>query len=337
MMDKVKILVVEDEFVTGLEIRARLEDLGYEVLDILDTGEEAVEKAGVMHPDIMIMDITLKGVMTGIEAADLIRRQYRIPIIYLTAHSDEATVQKAVHSEPFGYLIKPLEERALHTTIRMALYKHEMDKALIESERRYRAIAELAEDSIFVLDNNHNILFLNTHAKKFFGQEQDLVSPVPLGSFIPASLLDTLQEQIKTVFEFGNSLRVTHNFTYHDEEIWLDSTIVPVITPDGVIQVIGQLHDISMMVRIEKEVEKKGLVQIEHNMEQFQILNDRIRNPLAIIMSLASMFETKEGDEIIEQVKRIDNLVTQLDQGWIQSDAVRNFLLKHYGHGKIAE
>jgi hypothetical protein len=92
-----------------------------------------------------------------------------------------------------------------------------------------------------------------------------------------------------------------------------------------------------MMVRIEKEVEKKGLVQIEHNMEQFQILNDRIRNPLAIIMSLASMFETKEGDEIIEQVKRIDNLVTQLDQGWIQSDAVRNFLLKHYGHGKIAE
>lgn len=158
-MDKVKILVVEDEFVTGLEIRARLEDLGYEVLDILDTGEEAVEKAGVMHPDIMIMDITLKGVMTGIEAADLIRRQYRIPIIYLTAHSDEATVQKAVHSEPFGYLIKPLEERALHTTIRMALYKHEMDKALIESEKRYRAIAELAEDSIFVLDNNHNILF----------------------------------------------------------------------------------------------------------------------------------------------------------------------------------
>ena len=69
-------------------------------------------------------------------------------------------------------------------------------------------------------------------------------------------------------------------------------------------------------------------------MEQFQILNDRIRNPLAIIMSLASLEDTKENIEIIEQVKRIDALVTQLDHGWVQSDAVRAFLLKHYGHGK---
>jgi len=334
MKTTVKILIVEDEFVTGLEVRAHLEDLGYEVLDILDNGEEAVKKARELLPDIMIMDITLKGEMTGIEAADIIRKELNIPIVYLTAHSDEATVQKAVYSEPFGYLIKPFEERALYTTIRMALYKHSMDKAIIESEKRYRAIAELADDSIIIINEDNSVSFLNTHARKFFQIPPDM-SPLPdIQMLFPARLMELMREQIKTVFEFGYSLMVTHNFIYHDEEFWMDSTTVPIITSDGVVQVICQMHDISAMIKIEKEIEKQGLVRIEQNMEKFQILNDRIRNPLAIIMSLASMNETEENEKIIDQVKRIDDLVTQLDEGWVQSDAVRTFLLKHYGHGK---
>lgn len=334
MNSATRILVVEDEFVTGLEIRARLEDLGYEVLDILDTGEEAVRKAGELRPDIMIMDITLRGEMTGIEAADTIRRDYNIPVIYLTAHSDEATVQIAVHSEPFGYLIKPLDERALHTTIRMALYKHAMDKALIEGEKRYRTIAELSEDLLFILNRDTSIAFLNSRALAFFHLPSEN-SPYPsLKEILPSDLYEKIEVQIQTVFEYGSSLHATHHFTYDGEDFWFDCSIVPIITADGVIQVIGQFHDVSALVRIEKEIEKKGLVQIEHNMEQFQILNDRIRNPLAIIMSLASLEDTKENKEIIEQVKRIDALVTQLDHGWVQSDAVRAFLLKHYGHGK---
>jgi len=334
MNSATRILVVEDEFVTGLEIRARLEDLGYEVLDILDTGEEAVRKAGELRPDVMIMDITLRGEMTGIEAADTIRRDYNIPVIYLTAHSDEATVQKAVHSEPFGYLIKPLDERALHTTIRMALYKHAMDKALIESEKRYRTIAELSEDLLFILNRDTSIAFLNSRAVAFFHISSENPPYPSLEEILPSDLFEKITVQIQTVFEYGSSLHATHHFTYHEEDFWFDCSIVPIVTADGVIEVIGQFHDVSALVRIEKEVEKKGLVQIEHNMEQFQILNDRIRNPLSIIMSLASLEDTKENEEIIEQVKRIDALVTQLDHGWVQSDAVRAFLLKHYGHGK---
>ncbi|PWR75484.1 response regulator [Methanospirillum stamsii] len=339
MKEHEKVLVVEDEFVTGLEIRARLEDLGYDVPDILDNGEDAVKKVGELHPDIMIMDITLKGEMTGIEAADIIRKKYYIPVIYLTAHSDEATVQKAIHSEPFGYLIKPLEERALHTTIRMALYKHAMDKALVESEKRYRAIAELSENIIFILNPDYSVAYLNSFGKDYF-HVPDMTAAPDMHAIFPPDLLTTLEEQAKTVFEFGGSLRVTHSFTYQEEEVWLDSTIVPVMADDGgegvngVIQVVGQINDISSMVRIEKEIRNKGIEQIEQNMEQFLILNDQIRNPLAIIASLASMSESKENNDILDQVKRIDNLVNQLDKGWIQSDAVRNFLLKHYKMGK---
>ncbi len=334
MGNAVRILVVEDEFVTGLEIRARLEDLGYEVLDILDTGEEAVQKAKELHPDIMIMDITLQGAMTGIEAADIIRRDYNIPVIYLTAHSDEATVQKAVHSEPFGYLIKPLDERALHTTIRMALYKHAMDKALIESEKRYRVMAELSEDLICVINRDLSVAFLNSKARSFFHYPAENPPYPDMETLFPVELQKALKGQITTVFDYGNSITATHQFTHQNDEFWFDCTIVPIVTSDGIVQVIGQFHDVTTLVRIEKEIERKGLMQIEHNMEQFQILNDQIRNPLSIIMSLASLEDTPENNEIINQVKRIDDLVTQLDHGWVQSDAVRTFLLKHYGHGK---
>jgi len=334
MTEPTRILIIEDEFVTGLEIQARLEDLGYEVLDIIDTGEGAVNKAGELLPDIMIMDITLKGEMTGIEAAGIIRSQYDIPVIFLTAHSDEATVQQAIQSEPFGYLIKPLEERALHTTIRMALYKHSMDKALIESEKRYRTIAELSEDAICIIRPDLTVSYLNTKSKQIFQISNQIESSPDIHDIFPESLLETMEGQVKTVIQNAITSRVTHHYQVNKEDIWMDSTFVPVISGEEVTQIIGLLHDISVMVRIEKEIEKKGLIQIEENMAQFQILNDQIRNPLAIIMSIVSINESKDSENIIEQVRRIDDLVTRLDQGWVQSTAVRSFLLKHYGLGK---
>ncbi|HVP96928.1 response regulator [Methanoregula sp.] len=152
-MSKGTILVVEDEFVTGSEIRARLEEMGFDVPAVVDTGEDAVQKAGELNPDIVVMDITLKGKMTGIEAADRIRAQYGTPVVYLTAHSDEATVNSAMLSEPFGYLIKPLDERALRTTIRMALYKHVMDEKVRQSEETIHGLLDATKDEVVLVDS----------------------------------------------------------------------------------------------------------------------------------------------------------------------------------------
>lgn len=334
MNNHVRILVVEDEFVTGLEIRARLEDLGYKVLDVLDTGEEAILLAEKLLPDIMIMDITLRGEMNGIKAAEIIRKKLTIPIIFLTAHSDESTIQKAIQSEPFGYLIKPLDERALNTTIQMALYKYSMEKALIESERRYRTIAELTEDAILILNQDTSIAFLNNNAKEKLHIPDYTPGVQKIADTIPEDLYDLAKDQIEEVFKNNQSVNSTYHFFLDNEEVWFDCSIIPISTDTDVFQVIILLHDVTQVIRIEKEIEKKGIVQIEHNMEQFQILNDRIRNPLAIIIAAASLNESKENEEIIKQVMVIDNLVSQLDRGWAQSDIVRNFLLKHYGHGK---
>jgi CheY-like chemotaxis protein len=127
-MSEAQILVVEDEFIVAKDIQNRLKNMGYTVPTVTASGEEAIDKVGQTHPDLVLMDIMLKGAVDGIEAAEKIRSLFNVPVVYLTAYSDENTLSRARISEPFGYLLKPFEERELHTTIEMALYKHKMEK-----------------------------------------------------------------------------------------------------------------------------------------------------------------------------------------------------------------
>ncbi len=123
-MAEAKIMIVEDEVLFAKNLQELLERLGYTVPALVATGEEAIEKAGEMKPDLVLMDIVLKGGMDGIEAADLIRTRFKIPVVYLTAYADDKTVQRAKITEPYGYVVKPLEERDLHVTLEIALYMY---------------------------------------------------------------------------------------------------------------------------------------------------------------------------------------------------------------------
>ena len=148
-MTAVKIMVVEDEGIVALDIQSKLEGKGYEVTAVVSSGEEAVEKAAETHPNLVLMDIQLEGEMDGVEAADQIRSRFDIPVVYLTAFSDDSTLQRAKVSEPFGYLLKPFEERKMHTTIEIALYKHQIDQekahleAQLQQARKMEAIGRL--------------------------------------------------------------------------------------------------------------------------------------------------------------------------------------------------
>ena len=124
------ILIVEDESIIAMEISSRLQKLGYRVAAITHNGPEAIDKAEKLRPDLVLMDIFLKGKMDGVEAAATIKKRYEIPVIYLTANTDEQTFQRAKVTEPFGYLLKPFEERELHTTIEIALYKAAAEREL---------------------------------------------------------------------------------------------------------------------------------------------------------------------------------------------------------------
>jgi CheY-like chemotaxis protein len=124
---KKKILIVEDEGIVTLHIKQALEGLGYVVAGTVNSGDDAIIKAAEIRPDLVLMDIVLKGAVDGIEAAEKIRAIVNIPVIYLTAHADESTLQRAKVTEPFGYIVKPFKERDLHIAIEFALYKSKME------------------------------------------------------------------------------------------------------------------------------------------------------------------------------------------------------------------
>ncbi len=123
-MKNIRILVVEDEAIVAMVIKKRLIDLGYIVSGVAATGEDAITKVEGTFPDLVLMDIMLKGEMDGIEAAEQIRQRFSIPVVYLTAHSDENTLERAKLTEPYGYIIKPFTENDLTSNIEIAIHKH---------------------------------------------------------------------------------------------------------------------------------------------------------------------------------------------------------------------
>ena len=123
-----RIMIVEDESIVAMGVKHKLEDLGYKVVGIEATGEGAVETALKTKPDIILMDIVLKGDMDGIEAAQQIHTRLDTPIIYVSAYSDEEVLRRARITEPYGYILKPFKKSEVNANIQMAIYKHQSDK-----------------------------------------------------------------------------------------------------------------------------------------------------------------------------------------------------------------
>lgn len=131
-MAKINVLVVEDESIVSKDIQHSLKKLGYNVVGAASTGEKAIELAASTNPDIILMDIMLKGDLSGIDASEEINKSHAIPIIFLTAYADESTLSKAKITEPYGYILKPFKEIDLHTTIEMAIYKHGREQEVVK-------------------------------------------------------------------------------------------------------------------------------------------------------------------------------------------------------------
>jgi len=152
------ILVVEDESIVRKDIERSLEKLGYNVVGTADTGEKAIKAALELKPDLALMDIMLKGEMTGIEAAEEIKKHIDIPVIFLTAYADDKTLSKAKITEPHGYILKPFKEIDVHTSIEMAIHKHKKEKELKIENELLRSLTEYKDTADYIFVKNKSKL-----------------------------------------------------------------------------------------------------------------------------------------------------------------------------------
>ncbi len=176
-MDKVnkmpKIMIVEDERIVAMDIKSSLESLGYTVSAIASSGEAALKKVVETQPDLVLMDINLKGDMDGVQTAEQIRIHFSIPVIYLTAYADSKTLERAMITEPFGYILKPFEDTELRVSIEMALYKHQKEKQVKASAQWFATTLKSIGDAVIATDNNNSLVFINTLAEALTGWKQE--------------------------------------------------------------------------------------------------------------------------------------------------------------------
>ncbi len=172
-MENAKILVVEDEKIVARDIKNRLKSLGYTVPAIVSSGEEAIKKAEEIRPDLVLMDIVLKGKIDGIKAAKEIYSRFNIPVVYLTAYSDQETIKRVKKTEPFGYIHKPFEIKEIRSTVEIALYKHSMESRLKEKKRWLALTLKSIEDGVVTTDKNGTVTFMNPIAEALTGWKKE--------------------------------------------------------------------------------------------------------------------------------------------------------------------
>ncbi len=260
-MDKIRILIVEDEGLIARDIEDMVRHAGYEICAVVGTGEEAVEKAETAHPDLILMDIILGGEMDGVEAAEKIRDQFSIPIIYLTAHTDENTLQRAKLTEPVGYTLKPVEQKELMTVIEMALYKHQMEIKLKERQAWLTTILQSIGEGVIATDKFGNITFMNPIAEKLTGWNQ----PESIGKSL-TSVLHLMDEDTGKLVRLGIP------------ELLANTALNPV---NGNIQIVNYVDKTpieltSTAIRDEKE-NTCGLVLVLHDLTERKRYEEKLR------------------------------------------------------------
>ncbi len=171
-----KVMVVEDEWVLAERLKNDLTDLGYTVTSMARSGNESIRNAKKESPDLVLMDIVLQGEMDGVQTAARLRKDLKIPVVFLTAYDDKSILERAKKTKPYGFLIKPIGEKELYATIEVALYKHKMEKEkeklvkrLEESEEKYREFVDCADDLITRVDGDGKLTYVNDASKAVFG------------------------------------------------------------------------------------------------------------------------------------------------------------------------
>jgi two-component system cell cycle sensor histidine kinase/response regulator CckA len=255
-----RILVVEDERIVARELQLRLRDFGYDVPTTVATAEDAIRSASEHCPDLVLMDIRIRGERDGIETAEILRRRYDVPVVYLTAHSDDATIARAKATGPLGYLLKPLKPGELKSAVEIALYKHEMSRQLRERERWFSTTLRSIGDAVISTDPMGLVTFMNPVAETLTGWRSEDATGQTLGSVL--QLVDELtksnvENPIARALRSGKVVKVEASMTSRQgTERSISDSAAPIIDDQG--RVLGGVlvfSDVTDERRLRRQLE----------------------------------------------------------------------------------
>ena len=287
-MSKTTILVVEDEGIVAMELARKLEQLGYEVAGTAERGEEAVALAARLRPDLVLMDILLIGAMDGIDTAEAICRDQDVPVVYLTAHSDPATLARAKLTGPFGYILKPFELRDLATQIEMALYRHQADRQVRQQREWLRVTLASIGDAVIATDAEGQIVFMNPVAEGLTGWKAEAASGQPIQSVFRVVNEQTglpLEEPVARVLRERRGVELVNHaalVTKDGRTVPIEDSAAPIL--DGAGQVVGVVlvfHDVTEKRRAEEalrqaEQHRKVAEAVRIERERFNTVLDML-------------------------------------------------------------
>ncbi|MCD4795961.1 MAG: response regulator [Candidatus Cloacimonetes bacterium] len=252
-MNKKRILIVEDERLIAEDIKNTLIVLNYDVIGIISNGEDVIKRIDKLHPDMILMDIMLEGELNGIETSAYIKKKHDIPIIYLTAYANDTIINEAKFTDPFGYVIKPFQEKELHAAIEMAFYKHSTDSILKESEKKYRTLFNNIGDSIFIFSKKDNrFLDCNLTALSVYGYSKDELKEMTIFDLHPP-------EEKKIVENHLSSRELKELFIFTHLKKNGESIVVDILTNDIIYEEdpawLVIVHDISLRKKFEEKLQ----------------------------------------------------------------------------------
>lgn len=322
------ILIVEDEAIVANDLRETLTSLGYSIAGTARSGEIALQKIAEIRPDLVLMDIHLAGAMDGIEAAGQIHTTYGIPVIFMTAYADSALLERAKFTEPYGYIVKPYEERGLHSAIEMALYKHSMERRVKESESITRVMINATKDLLYLISADGKILVAN---EALAGRARTKTSDL-----VGTSAYELVGKKVLTPKMACWNIKVAGEKRLHTEEQlnhgWFDITIYPVYNEQG------RAEKFAVIVR-NITARKQAEEQLKNNAEYFRLLLEEASEVVIMLNpdgtfsqqspSLSKVLGYTEFDDV---KKSLFDYISQSD--WQDVKPVLSEILAHPGMAK---
>jgi PAS domain S-box-containing protein len=289
------ILIVEDDRIVAKDMQQILVELGYDAFAIAASGDEAINRSAQRCPDLVLMDIRLKGHRDGIDTGDILGRRFGVPILYLTAHADDATVERAKKTEPFGYLIKPVTRAELRSAVEVSLYMHQMRKQLRERERWYSTTLRSMADAVIAVDLNGAVTLANPAAETLLGMSSDQIVGRPV-----QKVMRLLDAQARALSETPLETALREERSVMISELGLvnaatgavrliGDNAAPVVDHGMLVGAVMVFRDVTEERKVQKQLELADRLASLGTMAAG--VAHEINNPLAVVIANTSYLE----------------------------------------------